>query len=145
MPRGSDPIKVQQWTERLERFAQSGQTVAQFCQNEGVSQPSFYQWKKKLADPNRSLSSHRKSSPAVFQALEVTSLPLSATTVRLANGIEIELGGDLRVVQAVVKQLLEAPAAANSSAATSAAVTLTTATSAATATRLPRAAGGRSC
>jgi hypothetical protein len=41
--------------------------------------------------------------------------------VRLAGGIEIELGGDLRVVGAVVKQLLEA-----SSGAT-------------------RAAGGRSC
>jgi len=140
MPRGSNPIKVQQWTERLVRFDQSSQTVAQFCQNEGVSQPSFYQWKKKLADPNKRPSSTRESSPVAFQALEVTSLPLSATTVRLANGVEIELGGDLRIVQAVVKQLLEAPAAANSSAATPVA-----ATPVATATRLRRAAGGRSC
>jgi len=140
MPRGSNPIKVQQWTERLVRerlvrFDQSSQTVAQFCQNEGVSQPSFYQWKKKLASPNKRPSSRQESSPAAFQALEVTSLPLSATTVRLANGIEIELGGDLRIVQAVVKQLLDAPAADTSSAATSVA----------TATRLRRAAGGRSC
>jgi len=129
MPRGSNPIKVQQW------FDQSSQTVAQFCQNEGVSQPSFYQWKKKLADPNRPLSSHRKSSPPAFRAVEVVSPSMSATTVRLANGVEIELGGDLRIVQAVVQQLLEAPAAATSASATSIA----------TATRKPRAAGGRSC
>ena len=58
---------------------------------------------------------------AAFQAVEITSSRQSATTVRLAGGIEIELGDDLRVVGAVVKQLLEA-----SSAAT-------------------RAAGGRSC
>ncbi len=50
MKRGSDPLKVQQWTSRFERFKLSGLTVASFCRSEGVSQPSFYQWKKKLAD-----------------------------------------------------------------------------------------------
>ena len=112
MPRRSSPIKVQQWTERLERFAQAGQTVVQFCQDERVSQPSFYQWKKKLADQASPTPANSKSSPSAFRAVEVTSPSQSATTIRLANGIEIELGGDLRVVQAVVKQLLEVPAAA---------------------------------
>jgi hypothetical protein len=108
MPRGSSPIKVQQWTERLERFTRSGQKVAQFCQDEGVSQPSFYQWKKKLAQQASPESSHSMSlRPSAFQAVEITSPALSPTTVRLANGIEIELGGDLRVVGAVVKQLLQ--------------------------------------
>ena len=110
MPRGSNPIKVQLWTERLERFAQSGQTVVQFCRAEGVSQPSFYQWKKKLARQATAANSFdSKSARPAFQAVEITSPNRCATTVRLANGVEIELGGDLRVVQAVVKQLLEAP------------------------------------
>jgi hypothetical protein len=113
MPRGSSPIKVQQWTERLERFARAGQTVAQFCQHERVSQPSFYQWKRRLADQASPTPANSKSSrPSAFRAVEVTSPSQSATTVRLANGIEIELGGDLRVVQAVVKQVLELPARA---------------------------------
>ena len=107
MPRGSSPIKVQQWTERLERFAQSGQTVVQFCQDERVSQPSFYQWKKKLTQQARPASSDANSARPSFQAVEITSPSHSATTVRLANGIEIELGDDLRIVQAVVQQLLE--------------------------------------
>jgi len=112
MPRGSNPIKVQQWRKRLERFAQSGQTVVQFCQAERVSQPSFYQWKKKLADQARPSSSHSKSSRSAFRTVEVTSPCQAATTIRLGNGIEIELGDDLRVVQAVVKQLLELPSGA---------------------------------
>jgi len=49
MPRGSNPSKVQQWAERRERFARSGQTVVRFCQAEGVPEAPFYQWKKKLA------------------------------------------------------------------------------------------------
>jgi hypothetical protein len=112
MPRGSSPIKVQQWTERLERFAQSGQTVVQFCQEERVSQPSFYQWKKRLADQVRPTPANAESSRSAFRAVEVTSPSLSATTIRLANGIEIDLCGDLRVVQAVVKQVLELPVGA---------------------------------
>ena len=107
MPRGSNPLKVQLWTERLERFARSGQTVVQFCQAERVSQPSFYQWKRKLAQHARPASSDSKSAPSGFRAVELTSPRLSATTIRLGNGVEIELGDDLRVVQAVVKQLLE--------------------------------------
>jgi hypothetical protein len=116
MPRGSNPIKVQLWAERLERFAQSGQTVVQFCQVERVSQPSFYQWKKKLAQQASQPSSNSKSSPSGFRAVELTSPSQFATTIRLANGIEIELGDDLRVVQAVVKQLLEVPAGATRAA-----------------------------
>jgi transposase len=37
------------WTERLARFATAGQTIAAFCAAEGVSEPSFYAWKRKLA------------------------------------------------------------------------------------------------
>ena len=68
MSRGSNPIKVQQWRQRLERFAQSGQTVVQFCRDEQVSQPSFYQWKKKLAQQaataNSSDSKSGRGGPA---------------------------------------------------------------------------------
>jgi|GEM_PF-6820322 len=49
MPRTPDPARRQLWQERFARFDTSGLTVAQFCRQEGVSPPSFYQWKKKLA------------------------------------------------------------------------------------------------
>lgn len=50
MKRGSDPAKVQRWHKRFARFRNCGQTVARFCRDEGISVPSFYLWKKKLAD-----------------------------------------------------------------------------------------------
>lgn len=40
----------QVWVERLRRFASSGLPVAAFCAQEGVSAPSFYSWKRRLAD-----------------------------------------------------------------------------------------------
>src|SRR5947209_4942385 len=37
------------WTERLARFPASGLTPAQFCAQQGVSLPSFYAWRRRLA------------------------------------------------------------------------------------------------
>jgi hypothetical protein len=40
----------QVWTDRLERFEHAGTTVANFCLAEGVSQASYYYWRRKLRD-----------------------------------------------------------------------------------------------
>ncbi len=40
------------WSERLERFAHSGLTPAQFCAQENLSLPSFYSWRRLAADTN---------------------------------------------------------------------------------------------
>ena len=39
----------QAWAQRLQRFADAGLSPAQFCAAEGVSLPSFYAWKRRLA------------------------------------------------------------------------------------------------
>jgi hypothetical protein len=39
----------QLWTDRLKRFRSADQTVVEFCAAEGVSAPTFYQWKRRLA------------------------------------------------------------------------------------------------
>ena len=89
------------------RQHEAGTSVPDILRELGISEQTFYQWKKKLADQARPSSSHSKSSRSAFRTVEVTSPCQAATTIRLGNGIEIELGDDLRVVQAVVKQLLE--------------------------------------
>jgi len=38
------------WLDRLAPFPASGLTVAQFCAIEAVSLPSYYFWKRRLAD-----------------------------------------------------------------------------------------------
>jgi hypothetical protein len=40
---------ARQWQERLKRFDESELTIAQFCEIEGYSPASFYQWRRKLA------------------------------------------------------------------------------------------------
>ena len=38
-----------QWRARLQRFAQAGCSVVQFCAAEGVSEWSLYRWRRKLS------------------------------------------------------------------------------------------------
>ena len=48
MARLADPDVRQRWEERMRSFERSGLSVVNFCREEGVSTPSFYQWRKKL-------------------------------------------------------------------------------------------------
>ena len=48
MARKADGTAERDWRERLKRWVASTQTVAGFCRGEGVSVPSFYQWRRKL-------------------------------------------------------------------------------------------------
>ena len=47
MGRGVDPGYCREWDERLKRCSKSGLTVAEFCEWEGVSIASFYNWRSK--------------------------------------------------------------------------------------------------
>ena len=144
MPQGMDPVKLQAWMERIDRFRNSSQSVARFCASENVSQPSFYHWKKRLSTLNdqvgrqstkttaagnssakvtaaRTTTSSngrttRSESPA-FQPVQITPPPSGpqSTTIRLPGGIDIQVGSDLRVVESVVKLLLDNHALRNGS------------------------------
>lgn len=105
MGRVASGVKIEEWTRRLARYEASNETVARFCHREGVSVPSFYGWKKKL---RQTPASPVGASPR-FLAVQITpTAPRRETVVRLGRKIQIELGSDLLVVEAVVKQLLQA-------------------------------------
>jgi len=108
MSRGPNPSKIAQWTERLERFDSGEQTVAQFCAAEGVSPASLYQWKKSLP-VSRAASPRRSNKKPAFKPVELISASISPpqrTTIRLTNGVAIELGNDFSVVDQVLQALV---------------------------------------
>ena len=111
MPRGPNPAKIALWTERFERFVSEEQTVVQFCTDEGVSPPSFYRWKKILQFNLRGLATiaQRPKIKAKFKPVELISVPtnpLQRTTIRLTDGVEIELGNDFPVVDRILQTLV---------------------------------------
>lgn len=93
MARGSHCDRLELWSGRLRSYAQSHLTVVEFCRHDGVSMPSFYQWKRRIGSSNGrecdrlSLRLNDASGMPAFRAITVAPAG-SAMTVRLPKGIE---------------------------------------------------------
>jgi hypothetical protein len=48
MARTADAKIARLWRERLARWQRADLSVAEFCRRERVSEPSFYQWRRRL-------------------------------------------------------------------------------------------------
>ena len=49
MGRTANGAVAGQWRERIDRWRRSGLSVAEFCRQEQVSQPSFFNWRNRLS------------------------------------------------------------------------------------------------
>ncbi len=111
----SRPETVELWRQRLQRFDPASMTVAQFCQLEGVSQASFYKWKKTLRElsqqplPQPTLPTEEtqevsfvplRLSAAAENRVDVATdhaeqlpvaPPLASTTIELPGGVRIRV------------------------------------------------------
>lgn len=117
MSRVSDPALRLQWQRRLRKFQVFHGSVRQFCQLQGVSVASFYQWRAKLTDERNSSSSNtsaaaQDSNAPHFVPLQLVqpttphALPTHAAIV-LAGGTRIELpSDDSPVLHAVIRSVM---------------------------------------
>ena len=65
MARGQrDRAKEQHWRQHLAAWRQSGQTVRAYCRAEGLSEPSFYAWRRTLSQQRRTTAANRPAAPA---------------------------------------------------------------------------------
>ena len=104
MGRRVDHGKHCEWAERIRRRRVSGLTVAEFCEWEGVSVASFYNWQKKLRGAKSRRQSVELVTPEVRsqRSLQKASfLPVhvmqAGTTAAPATRIEIQLTNGVRV------------------------------------------------
>jgi hypothetical protein len=97
MPRSANPALEALWRRRLRQQPDSGLTVDQFCEREGVSLSGFYAWKRRLAV---AAASPVKASPCQSPFVPVTVQPalkpqshdfVEPVTIQLANGGRILL------------------------------------------------------
>jgi hypothetical protein len=88
--------KDDQWRERIAERERSGLSVKQFCKERGVSEYSFYTWRKRLArkEPVRfALVDREAAGQEPATALEVVLR--SGERLRIGSGVD---AGTLRTV-----------------------------------------------
>lgn len=109
MGRTADGGRCREWEDRFRRYVQSALSVTEFCDWEGISTATFYNWRKKLAaggGPVRSSdhSPHWNEPPlpidrTSFLPVRVTSSLIatsqtSRVEIPLTNGAIIFVSGE---------------------------------------------------
>jgi len=84
------------WRDRLSRFRRSDVAVTQFCQQEGVSVPSFYHWRKRLGDQQKTKrvrqSGDRLPKTGKSQPFVPVNVPASVIAeVEFPNGVRVRV------------------------------------------------------
>jgi len=112
MARAADLGKVAVWQGRLRRFAASGSSIAEFCRQEGVSAPSFYLWRKRLAKGNGPrCNPNILAARQPFVPVHLTVRTVPPIIIRLPNGVRVRLPGDnLEVLRAGIAAAATLPA-----------------------------------
>ena len=88
------------WRERIAEQERSGMSVQQFCKEKGITEQTFYVWRKRL----------RKQEPARFALVETgparQHAPKTGLELVLVTGERLRIGTD--VDPALLRRVLEA-------------------------------------
>jgi transposase len=78
------------WRTKVRQWRGSGLSVRAYCEEQGLSEPSFYTWRRTLAD--------RDAAAVRFVPVQVTPEPTpTTTTAGSAGALELVLGGGRRL------------------------------------------------
>src|SRR5262245_920834 len=111
--RRPDPALQDLWRQRLQRFERSGLSAVAFCDQEGVSVPSFYAWRRRLSQHTVDHLPH-KDPPTTDTArlVPVRLLPAAIPVELVLSGgtvLRLTPGCDLGFVRSLVETLGERP------------------------------------
>jgi hypothetical protein len=88
-----DGDQEQFWRMAIETWQSSGLSVRQFCKQEGLPEPAFYSWRKKLIGDNTE-SENQDASPFIEVSMPrsnsaaVELLLTSGNTLRIPAGVD---------------------------------------------------------
>jgi hypothetical protein len=82
------------WQMVLETFTSSGLSIRQFCQQEGLSEASFYAWRKKLTKTAASDSNKVVIKPKPFIHVSLPKAKSTGLELILASGHVLRIPSD---------------------------------------------------
>jgi hypothetical protein len=95
--------KGDEWTERIAAQQSSGLSVQRFCQEQGLTQYSFYAWRKRLQkkEPVRfALVERGGARPAITTEAALELVLATGERLRISAGVD---GATLRTVLEVLR------------------------------------------
>lgn len=77
-PEWRDPAKERYWRRRLREWRRSGMTGRDFCAKHSLSEPSFYAWKREIAQRDQEVQARTKVTTRVSAQGHATTAALPA-------------------------------------------------------------------
>lgn len=88
MAQAGNAERKRYWRDLIGRQRSSGQSIAAFCRETGVSAVSFHEWKRKLR--RQTLSAHAEAEKTVFAPVQIMP-EQTASSMVLGGRIEVVL------------------------------------------------------
>ena len=89
--------RLEYWRRMLAEYEQSGESIGEFCRRHGISDHSFYAWRKRIGC----------ETPATFALVE-THRPPAAIEVALVTGERLRIPCEAAALRVVLGVLQEA-------------------------------------
>jgi hypothetical protein len=98
------------WQMAIETWQDSGMSVGKFCEAEGLSEWSFYNWRKKLAGDCSRRAKQTATSPPTFIEVAMPKSDHAALELVLSSGHTLRIGStaDNRTLSNVISVLCQA-------------------------------------
>ena len=96
------------WEMALETFKSSGLSVRNFCKKEGLSEPAFYSWRKKLTksdEPKKDKSKAASSSAFIKVSMPNDNPAPLELVLSSGNSLRIGPGADSQTLSNVISVL----------------------------------------
>jgi hypothetical protein len=107
-------VREQYWRDVLKQFADSGQGVRAFCKSRSLSEPSFYCWRRRLAQRDAVAESGDRlpSAPLAFLPVHIAGEVTGQMEIVLGGGRRIRIRGpvDRAALAEVITALESIPA-----------------------------------
>ena len=105
-----DGDQEQFWRMAIETWQTSELSIRQFCKDEGLSEPQFYQWRKKLTGGSMTPDDHDEPKPPKFIEVAIPKSNHIVVELLLTSGniVRIPSGTDNATLSNVLSALREA-------------------------------------
>ena len=108
---------AEQWAEWVAEQAESGLSVADFCDEVGVTTNSFYRWRTRLAAADETSGSQTAQALPVSRFVPLAIVGSPPVEIDLPCGAVVRVPADESVLRGVLRVLLDVGAEADGGAA----------------------------